>query len=782
MHLSEIPLHRRCFAVALVACATLLYEIGITRILSVVVCYHFAFLAISLAMLGLGAPGAAFAVRPPGQNVVRRCLFAAAFALPGSIAVLFAAGKMLPNVQPEHAGVTALFQGRVALAIGCVLVAFLALGASLCGLLLQARGGEVPRMYAWDLAGAAAGAFAVVPLMTVVPTPFLLAGSSALPLAAAAVLEPRRTRDVAVAGVVLAGLLVWGEPFRLHFTHNYEEVNRLYEKWTPTARLTVFSEVFWMPQPEVGFAWGMGSNYVPSKVDQLWVEQDGGAGTPITRLSGLPVNFPHLFFDVTSVAHQLGTSERACVIGAGGGRDVLAALQGGARSVDAVELNAGMVDTVSHRFGAFSGNPYGLPGVRPIVAEGRSFLVHSPGGYDVLQVSLVDTFSATSSGAFAMSENYLYTVEALRLYLTRISEDGIIAISRAATGDAQLESPRLVLMAKAALTAEHLVPPEAHLAVVGAGRIATMLVRRRPWRADELERLDAVGHARGFVRHWPPNAETPRESLVAHVLMQGPSQIERYGFDLSPSTDDRPFFFQDIGIFRNIAPQFVGQLSMGENSVLMLRWLLVMVSALAAALFFLPFVRARRVDTGTGFWRGSSYFAAIGLGYLLTQAPWVQRFTLYLGHPSYAVTVVVGAMLLGTGAGAMASGRWSGAAAGRRRWLLPSGVLIANLLLGPIFSATIGIPFALRILVSVAIVAPAGFLMGFAFPTGIARFGQNRLPWFWAVNGFAGVLAGVLSLTLAMAFGLAAVGFMGVAAYVVACAAMPSREIVSRSS
>lgn len=770
MSSDSASLRRRCAAIALVACALLLYEVAITRVLSVVVGYHFAFLSISLAMLGIGAPGVWFALRKAGPDALQRALLASAVTVPGSIALIFKAGALLPRVQYQTPSFADLFQSSVLLAAACVLAAMLTLGCALCLLLLRSEPGELPRVYGADLTGAAAGALLVVPAMIVVPTPLLLAASGFLPLAAAGLLRPRRLRAVVVVAAALAAFLAWGEPFRLRYTKNYVEQGVLYERWTPTARITVFSSPFWRKDPNAAFGWGMGARFQPRPVEQMWIEQDGSAGTPITRVTSRPFSFPHLYFDVTSVVYQIRPAERVCVIGAGGGRDVLTALQSGVAAVDAVELNRGIVGAVSGSFREFSGDLYHLPGVDAFVSEGRSFLTRSRGEYDVVQISLIDSWAATSAGAYALSENYLYTVEALRLYWRRISGRGTISISRWGTGPPKMEIARLVRMAERALADEGVGSPKDHIAVIHAGMVATLLVSRTPWTAEEIARLDRVCEDRGFVRHWPLGPATPRDSISALMLTAGPKTIEDLGFDLSLSTDDRPFFFQTLSVFRSVPPELLPNLSGNEHAVILLRRLLWFVGGLALVLFFLPFALARRLPRAPGFWMGSAYFAAIGLGFMLIQTPWVQRFILYLGHPSYAVTVVLSAMLVGTGLGSMAASRWGALASGAWRWALPAFLVAVNLAAGTVFAATLGTPFAVRAVISVLLIAPAGFLMGFAFPCGVERFGSESLAWFWAVNGFAGVLASVLSLALAMTYGLVAVASLGAAAYVAACA------------
>jgi hypothetical protein len=252
------------------------------------------------------------------------------------------------------------------------------------------------------------------------------------------------------------------------------------------------------------------------------------------------------------------------------------------------------------------------------------------------------------------------------------------------------------------------------------------------------------------------------------MLTDGPASVEAFGFDLSPATDDRPFFFQTLSVFGAVDPRVLPSLSGNEHAVLLLRRLLALVAALAAALFFLPFVLARTLPRGEGFWAGSVFFASIGAGYVLVQAPWVQRFVLYLGHPAYATTVVLGAMLVGTGLGALASGRMGARASRAGILALPAALAVGNLTLGPIFDATGTFGLGARMAAAALVVAPAGFLMGLAFPAGVARFGQRRLAWFWAVNGFTGVTAAVASVALSMAFGLEAAVWFACAFYLLA--------------
>ncbi|MFT3768873.1 MAG: hypothetical protein QM820_25805 [Minicystis sp.] len=765
-------------AIALVSAAVLLFEVAVTRVLSVVLWYHFAFLAISLAMLGLGLPGVWFTLRRPGRAALPIALLAAAIVVPGSIVVLFRAGEIVTKAQHAAPDLGVFAQGGMLLVLACVLAPFLALGSAVCLLLVRAEGRLVGRMYAADLLGATAGALAIVPLLNVVPTPLVIAGAGLLPLIAAALVVEGSTRRItrslaAVIAVALIGAMIWGEPFRLRASKSYvEPEDLLFVKWTPTARITIFPDIFYLEDKEAGFGWGMGSKYRPVPIEQLWIEQDASAGTPITRLTGSPADLHHLLFDVTSAGYQLRPARRACVIGGGGGRDILTALAAGATDVDAVELNPHIVAALSGPFKAFSGDVYHLPGVHAHVGEGRSFLTHARGDYDLIQISLIDSWAATAAGAFALSENYLYTVDALRLYWRRAAKDGIVSISRWMWGDRQLEGGRLANLAVEALRLEGVPDPRKHIAVVQAWSVGTFLLSKAPFDAAAIRKLDSICATRGFRRHWPRTSDTPGDSIVASVLADGTAAYEERGVDLSPSTDDRPFFFQTLRLFGGVDRAFLATLSNNEHSVAMLRTLLGVVTVATLALFFLPFLFRGRVSTAgrfaPGLWLGSGYFSAIGVAFMLIEVPWMQRFVLYLGHPSYATTVVLAALLLGAGAGSFAAARVDLAALRRFGPALPALLLVQNLVLGPVFAATLGLDFPVRVILSVLLLAPAGFLMGFPFAAGMTAFGDAHKPWFWAMNGSASVLASVCSLAVSMSFGFTRAAVVGAGFYLIA--------------
>jgi hypothetical protein len=747
-------------AIALVSSAVLLFETLVTRILSVTLHYHFVFLAISLAMLGLGAPGVWFSIRAPTWRALRVALVASAVATPASVIAIVKLG--------------AIWKESVTLVILSLVPPLLALGSAVCILLVRAQGKRVAHMYAADLVGASLGAALVIPLLHGIPTPPLVASIAFLPLTAFVVIHRRSVAFVGGASllaVMLGGLLIWRRPFVLHYTKRYLETTPpLYEKWSPTARITVFPQDAILPSTsgsEVGFAfygWGMGTRFVPEEREGLWLDQDGSAGTPIVRWSRDQAVPDFLDYDVTSIGYQLGRSlDHVAIIGGGGGRDILTAHGAGARDIDVIELNAYIADTVRKVFADYSGDPYDLPGVHTTIGEGRSVLAMRDARYDLIEISLIDTFAATAAGAYALSENGLYTVEAFRLYYRRLTRGGVLSVSRWCEGLSRLESARLAIVAEAALAEEGVSEPRTHMIVVQGQAVADLLVFREPVDRATLSRADEVSAERGFQRLWPPANSTP-QSLVAAALIAGPDVFRQSGFDVTPSTDDRPFFFQTIDLLSPPPPKVRAKLGRADPALL-LREVVLLLAALTATFFFLPLAMRHRWPKTERLGRATAYFSAIGVAFMFVEIPLVLRMTLYLGHPSRGAAVVLGALLLGAGLGSMTIARATDRRTMTLLVMLPFVVLAVALALGPVAAATLSWPLAARAIAAVATLLPLGFLLGTAFPAGMILFTDVDRSWLWAVNGACSVLASVASLAIAMVTGLRVVMVMAVLAY-----------------
>lgn len=732
--------------------AVLLYQVLVTRILSVTLSYHFAFLTISLSMLGLCAPGVIFSLFAPSQRTLSRSLWAASLLVPGSVLCIVHWGAPL--------------RGYPSLWVLFLLAPLLALGSGVCILLLMARGKGISRMYAADLLGAALGALLSVPLLTGLATPTVVASLGILPLLALSVLETRRLW-VGLAAGLLVSSVVWGAPFRLRYTRYYvEQEAPLYEKWTPTARITVLSRI-----PNGVFpGWGLGSKWSGPDWEYLWIDQDGSAGTPIFRFDPNQPPSEKLLYDVTAAPYELGLGPRACIVGGGGGKDILTARLAGAREIEVVELNPFTVRAVSEEFRGFSGDPYHLPGVSAFVGEGRSHFSRSRSRCDVLQISQIDTFAASAAGAYALSENSLYTVEALREFWSRLSENGVLSISRWVRGPAWPEAARLSLLAQEALSQEGIGDPRQHMLALIAQGTGNLMLFRKPVSSELLVKADQIAKRRGFSRVFPPLLPPALSSPLALVLLEGPGRFEAEGYDLSPPTDDRPFFFQTLSLVHGtpkIAKQGTGE---REQSVFLLRGLTLVLSTLTLLLVVLPLVAKGRLPRQAGWVKRTGFFATLGIAFLLVEIPLIQRLTIYLGHPSYSTTVVLGSLLLGAGIGAGISGRIPERHVRASALLVP--LLVAILCFGFLWlvvPATQASGFWVRVALTFATVFTLGLPMGLLLPLGM-RFsdGADR-SFYWAINGATSVLSGTLALVLSLLFGFSAV--LGIAVWLYATAA-----------
>ncbi len=786
---------RHLLAIAIASFAILFFQIAATRVLSVILWYHWAFLSISLAMLGLGAPGVWFALRRPSPRALSWFLLSGGLAIPAAIVGVIRIGSSAGD-------------WSVVACMGCLLVPMLLLGSAVCMLLLEAKGTAVGRMYGADLVGASIAAALVMPALAVVPTPHAIALIGLLPIAAYwlvatapspsddglsdglpegpltraivalqnTVTSLRReiTSLLCCLGVIaVAGTTLIDGPLKIGATKSTDE--RTYTPdhivWTPTARLT-FVEMDALAKTQLGaWMWGWGTKMPEVKIPQVFMEQDCSAGTPISKFDGNTEDmsrFEFLMFDVTTAGYQVRPPKRVAIIGGGGGRDILTALRAGVGAIDVAEFNPGVIETISTRFKEFSGDIYHAKGVTAHASEGRSFLTRSRGDYDLIQISLIDSWAATAAGAFTLAENNLYTVEAYKLYFQRLSADGLVSTSRWRGGHSRLEAGRLVLLNQQALRELGVARPDDHLMVISGTNVSTVLTSKRPFDAKDIERARAVCDQRGFELDFPAPPRPDRDLDPATLLRDGPGATLARGLLITPSTDDKPFFFQSLPVFGRFDPDFAKSMGVNAQGVTALQILMMVLSTLTLVLFFAPFALGRWLRRREGFWRGSGYFAAIGLSFMFVEIPWLQRFVLYLGHPSVAAAVVIGSLLLGAGIGALRSERLAGGRAARLWPLVPIVLAAGNVAMSPLFEATLGLPEAGRVAIAVALLLPIGFLLGHFFPLGMARFGDENKAWYWAVNGACGVLAGVISLALAMALGFQAVAWIGVGGYVLA--------------
>jgi hypothetical protein len=760
-------------------------ELILTRLFSVALWYHFAFMAVSVALLGI-AVGGARAGRGTGPADVAVAPLLARLARRYAVAVV-AALLVLLGVPFIYRVSLGAFVSLFIIYAGATIPFFFA--GNLLAILFRSQARSIGALYAADLAGAGAGALLAVPLLDAVSAPSALVVAAAVGAAASALLAsgpgaapPRR--DARSGALLAAGLLavaLAGETtplLRMDFAKDHLEEDLLLDRWNALARITV--------TPRGTPNWGTSERYKGPRPETLWLKIDSEAGTPITRWDGDPAKVDALRFDVTAFAYHLRPGARALVIGPGGGRDVLTALLMGARSVTAVEINPAIVGAVRRDFGDYAGHLYDDPRVTLVVAEGREHLRRSAERYDVLQASLIDTWAASAAGAYVFSEANLYTREAFREYLDRLTDSGILTVSRWHFKDLPTETLRITALATRALLDRGVADPSAHILLVKRSTwdwayrlseprdgIGTLLVKKSPFTWEEVAQARQIAEALDFqILVAPGGGGDPLfEGLVAG---RDPERFARsYPVDVSPPTDERPFFFYmlrlaDLPRWLGGKPLEQGVMQNNVRAVFVLFALIVIVLALSVAFLVAPL---RGGPAGGPPLPALAYFAAIGLGFILVEIPLVQRLILYLGHPLYALSVVLTGLLVGAGAGSLLSARLG--IPGSRRVMLALLALVAFAAVGMprVLAATLGAPGPARVALSLALLAPLGLAAGIPFPLGVRLLGEagaRWIPWMWAVNGAFSVLASVLAMALAMSFGFGAPLGAGLAAYAVA--------------
>jgi hypothetical protein len=779
--------NRRWFllGVFLITFAVLVLQVVQTRILSVISWYYLAFFAISVAMLGMTA-GAVWVysrrARLSADALSTRLsdsALLAAIAMPCSLLVQF---SLITHPTPT---LTSLFASALHMAAMGVPYFFAGITVSLA---LTRSPFPVSQVYGIDLLGAALGCGAVVGLLEIVdgPTAILVAGLLAASAAHAfARAAPPLERDaLACRGrwrrpgtvVLLFGLAIpVNVSLPLGFRPvvvkgNIESYARVRcERWNSYSRVIAYE-----PDQVPPALWGPSPVFDKNRVgQQVGLNIDGSATTVMVRFDGTEQSIDFLPYDVVNLGYQLSGIHKSAVIGVGGGRDVMAAYQAGVKDITGVEVNRIFVDLLTKDpFYRSFANVTSIPGLKLRVDDARSWFAASRESFDLIQMSLIDTWAATGAGAFSLTENGLYTLEAWRAFLARLNDDGVFTVSRWYSRDDVNEAGRMIALAVAALLDRGAADPRQHLFVADAEIIATLILSKSPLSASRLRRLrDETARLRFHVLVSPdmqPDSPVLRRLVAAKSRADLDAVDRSAAADLSVPTDRRPFFFNQLRfseVPRMILRYVRGSLSPGvlwgnmtASACLLLILVLSLIAACATIVF--PLRMAARTAPRRLLVAGTIYFALIGMGFMFAEISLLQFFGVFLGHPTYAMGICLFSLILSSGLGSLWSGRFPLDTRPRiAGWGLLTGgyLLLAQAALPHVFAATTAQPLAVRVLICLAAVMPVGFAMGFAFPGGmrlVERIDAEPTPWFWGINGATGVFASVLAVMVGIAFGI----------------------------
>ncbi len=756
---------------ALLAAASLLFEIALTRLLALTQFYHFASMIISLAMLGTSLSGTILALRPQlGRRFPHTML--ACLTLGTGLTTL--GSYLLLNLLPFDSFSIAWDRRQ----IGILTLHYIALatpfllGGLATGWLLTQHPQHVGRLYAANLMGAAGGALLAVFLPPMLGGPGAILAAAFLTTAAAFILAapapPRRRRLLrlltSLLGLGYLALLeeppAWLQPHlspykALSHTLRLPGTHLLTRQWSATSRLDVVAS------PAIRSLPGLSYRYIAVPPPQRGLFVNGDAMTPILQLPLQAAAAQLHFTDYmpTAIAYRLRPNSHTLILAPKGGLELWVAMAQGAGTITAVEPEPHLIQLAD--------GIYRHPQVRKVTASPRSFLRRTRSTYALIVLPLTTPYRPIRSGAYSLTENYLLTREAVEAYLTTLEPDGLLVLTR------WLQLPPSESLRAFALLVEALeqlaLPPERCLVAFRGYTTMTLLAKRSPFTPEELNAIRRFTDERAFDLAYIPDLRTAE--LNRHNILPVPAYHDTftallhandrrawyatYPFDVTPPTDDHPFF--DHYFKWRQAPQVLGELGkqwlpFGGAGYFVLLVLLTLAATAAAAILLLPWLFRPTIRHARA-WRTASHFALIGAGYMLVEIPLIQRFTLYLDHPTYATATIIAALLLTSGAGSLLFHH------------LPRRLALTLLTLC-ILGYTLGLPFLLhvtsawslgaRVAATPFILLPLGLLMGQPFPSGLRDLSlhPDHRPWAWGVNGAASVVASILAALFTLTWGI----------------------------
>ncbi len=769
--------------IVLAAAGVLAFEVLLTRVFSVVMWYHFASMAIAVAMFGLSVGGLIpYLVRRDGDLPAALAARLSAFSLacaaaPYAVLLAFAryplwAGRILsvfhqPYFEPFQAAAQKSPAAGDTVQIGLLLLLFSLpfVGAGAIFAMAFSRRGREGRTYLSVMGGSAAGVLAYLAAMRAGSGPAAFLFVSSLFARAAAAFAGRSAPALRVTFVLVAAALVaggfaearWGFA-EIRFVRGRYEPALLWTRWDAGSRVAVYPAA----GDESSRSWGVSPAYDGPAPEQIGMVVDDTGYTALFGTGKDPSTLAAFRHNIASAAYRIRGRGAAAVIGPGGGKDILCALAAGGFSVTAIEVNPLVVRAADREFGTFTGRPYAMPGVRAVVGEGRNFLASDRSRYDVIQMTQVFGRVPPSAGAFTMTEDHLYTVEAFRAYLSHLSDEGILTVTRFAY---ERRVWRILALAREALRASGSADPARHVLAIRDRGLLNILVRRTPWTRDDLAAAARFAAEMRFQVVISP--EGTAEGLPGKILA-GDRGLAGGRFDYSAPTDDRPFFHYTL-----LPRAFLSSLDRSgaefdDRAVAMLRGFILSAVLLCAAFLVLPAAVLARGDPDRPAPVASFYMFLAGLAYIAWEIAMIRKLTLLFGAPVISFAAGLTLILAFSGLGGYLAGRDMEGRPGVGLLVTAALASAYLFLMGTLIGPVAGSSPAAKWAAAAAYVFPPAMLMGRFFPLGLGAFAGNRgraVPFYFAANGAASVLGAALTQAVALNLGYGAATAVGAVLY-----------------
>lgn len=775
---------RLYFSVFLVSCGTLIFEISLIRLFSISLSHHFAFMVISIAMLGIGSAGTMLSLSPalkprkPDELTSKISIYAACAGT--AIILSYAASNHLPfdPVKLSWDKRQLLYIAGYYLTLS---VPFFFTGL-LIATFFSTHSEKSGTIYSSDLLGAAAGSLTVLILLNITAPENSVLTASTLCLTASFIAGNRKIRIFLTALIAINLLLFILHPAFINIKISPYKPFSLFLKYPGSKHLEThynsFSRIDTFKSPAARFAPGLSLTYYEPLPEQIGISIDGSEMNAITKTKDREA-LRFLGFLPAAVAYELkhtDTNIHVLVADPKGGLQVLLAELYGAKNIHKIESNPLLTKIIRDDFREFSG---GIFNSNTWTGFARSWLyraqVTGHRSYDIIDLSLMGT---TVSGAFSIAEEYRFTVEAFNEYFNALKRDGIISISIYLIPPPRIEL-RILATVITSLNGSGITNVEDHIAAIRSWDSMTILVKKSPFNREDIELLKKFTERKRFdivYYHGIKEQETnvyikleSNEPFHAFNNLTNPEKgdlfIKNYLFDISPSYDNKPFFnyFLKVSNIKAIY-QIMGQkwLYFIEEGYLM-PVIFIQVFLLSFILILLPVILKEK---NTGFSKGRQkrvltlfalvYFSAVGAGFMFVEMVMIQKGMLILENPSYAVAVVLTAILVSSGLGSLVSAKYPVLKTSLALAAVSVIIFIYNVCFPAVLSYILQFSMEIKIVMFSIFLFPLGFFMGMPFPSGIRLLGhkeENLIPWAWAVNGCMSVLAPILTTMFAIAKG-----------------------------
>ncbi len=785
-----LPIVRTRLTAALLSISVIALELALMRSLSLRFWDHFAYMVISVALLGFGASGAAIALLSRRILPHRRvwiCALSIGYAL--SIPLASWVARAVPlDIQFLAWDV---WQVAYVFVIELLMFAPFLLAGAAMGVILTDRPERIGGHYAANLIGSGAGAIAAVGLMHVLSGESLQLTMAMVGFAAGAIMLPWRPAAIvpatwaAVAAILLC-LWAPAEPIisqykMLSYLRSIPGTETIHQARGPLGRIDVVAN------PSIHHAPGVSVQYTGPVPPHVLMLVDGDQPSPIYDCSA-PDDWRFADQTTRAAAYHIARPKSVLIIGAGGGVDLGLASYHRTGQILALEMNQQVIEAMQGPLANLGGRVYNAPGVTILRGEGRGYLAGSDAKFDLIQLPPLDAMGASGAGLHASHESYLYTVEAVSAMLEHLTDGGMLCITRWARTPPR-DGLRIFDTAAAALRRAGLEPTQ-HLAMIRSWATVTIIASSRPLKSQQTDRLREFCGQRGFDLCYLP-ALQPDETNRYHVLdrayyfegacaLLGPDRqryLDQYLFQIAAATDDKPYFYHFLRL-RSLAV-IAKQLKARSRAFLEVGHLMLIAAlaqsvVLAAVLILLPLAPGiRGVSAAPSKVPTCAYFLLLGAGFMLLEMGFLQKLILYLAHPIYSAAVVIGSFLIFAGVGSGLGGRWgSDKSVGT---IAPACVVIVAgaylAIMDRWLALTAAQPVAVRMMLAAMTIAPLAFAMGHMFPAGLRAVrtaAPMLVPWAWAVNGFASVVATVAAPLVAMTIGFRRLTLLAIVCYALA--------------